>query len=117
MTPLEIGRKWLESWENRDLDALAGLYAADARHSSPKLRTLRPETGGYLVGRAQVREWFADAMRRLPALRYVPIALTADETRVCMEYRRVVPEEPELLVAEVLEIRDGQVVSSRVFHG
>jgi len=117
MTPLEIGEKWLDSWRQRDPDALVALYAEDARHTSPKLRALRPDTGGFLTGREQVRAWFADAMQRLPGLRYVPLALTADAKRVCLEYRRENPGEPDLLVAEVLEVRDGRIVSSRVFHG
>jgi hypothetical protein len=34
-----------------------------------------------------------------------------------MEYLRHVPGEPDLPVAEVLEVRDGLIVASRVFHG
>ena len=117
MTPLEIARTWLDAWERRDVDTLAGLYAVDARHTSPKLRTLRTATGGFLMGRDEIRAWFAHAMQRLPGLRYVPLALTADDARVCMEYRRENPGEADLLVAEVLEIRDGRIVASRVFHG
>lgn len=48
-----IARRWLAAFEARDLDALLALYAADARHTSPKLRVLRPETGGFLIGTAQ----------------------------------------------------------------
>jgi len=112
-----LARRWLACFATHDLDALIALYAKDARHTSPKLRTLRPETGGFLVGQDALRAWWADAFARLPGLRYVEQTLTANSARVFMEYRRCVPGEPEMLVAEVLEVQRGQIVASRVYHG
>ena len=34
-----------------------------------------------------------------------------------MEYIRQVEDEEDMLVAEVLEIRDGEIIFSRVYHG
>jgi hypothetical protein len=34
-----------------------------------------------------------------------------------MEYIRRVAGEPDMLIAEVLEIKDGKIVASRVYHG
>jgi len=112
-----VARRWLACFSTHDLDALISLYAPDARHTSPKLRALRPESGGVLVGREALRGWWADAFARLPGLRYVEESLTANSDRVFMEYRRCVPGEAETLVAEVLELRDGRIVASRVYHG
>jgi ketosteroid isomerase-like protein len=114
---LTIARKWLACFEDKDVDALVALYALDARHTSPKLRVSRPETGGHIHGRAALRAWWADAFMRLPQLRYVEQTLTAGGARVWMEYLRKVPGEPDLPVAEVLEIRDGLIRESRVYHG
>ena len=114
---LAIARRWLSCFEARDATALVALYAPDARHTSPKIRALHPETGGYLVGREALKGWWAEAFVRLPALRYVEQSLTADGARVFMEYLRTVPGEPDLPVAEVLEVREGLIVASRVYHG
>ena len=59
----------------------------------------------------------ADAFARLHGLRYEELSLTADDQRVFMEYRRINPGDAEMLVAEVLEVRDGCIVASRVYHG
>lgn len=112
-----LARRWLGCFETHDVKTLVSLYAEDARHTSPKLRALRPETGGFLIGRAALEEWWADAFRRIPGLRYVERALTADAERVFMEYTRTVPGEPDLPVAEVLVVRDGHIVASQVYHG
>jgi hypothetical protein len=113
-----LARKWLACFESQDVEALVALYAEEARHTSPKLRVQRPETGGYLVGKPALRAWWADAFKRLPALRYVEQTLTAQEDRVFMEYLRKNPGEADLPVAEVLEVGSaGLIVASRVYHG
>ncbi|HEY5949601.1 MAG TPA: nuclear transport factor 2 family protein, partial [Kofleriaceae bacterium] len=114
---VEIARRWLACFEARDLDGLLALYADDATHTSPKIRVRHPDTGGLLRGKPAMRAWWQDSFDRLPSMRYVPTALTADRDRVFMEYVRHVDGEPDLPVAEVLEIRDGVIVASRVFHG
>jgi limonene-1,2-epoxide hydrolase len=114
---LTIARKWLACFASKDVEALVALYAEDARHTSPKLRVSRPETGGAIVGKAAMRAWWADAFQRIPELRYVEKSLTADGNRVFMEYLRVAPGDADLPVAEVLEVKDGKIVESRVYHG
>jgi hypothetical protein len=86
-------------------------------HTSPKIRVRHPETGGALRGKPAMRAWWGDAFARLPSMRYEPTSITADRERVFMEYVRHVDGEPDLPVAEVLEVRDGLIVASRVFHG
>jgi ketosteroid isomerase-like protein len=112
-----IGQRWLDCFARRDLDGLLALYADDAVHVSPKLRARQPETGGAIRGKPAMRVWWQDAFDRLPSMRYEPVALIADEHRVCMEYVRHVDGERDLPVAEVLDVVDGRIVASRVFHG
>jgi hypothetical protein len=50
-------------------------------------------------------------------MRYEPTSLTANRDCVFMEYVRKVDGEPDLPVAEVLDVCDGLIVASRVFHG
>lgn len=117
MDLVALARRWLACFETKDADALVALYAPDARHFSPKLRALRPGSGGCLRGRAELRAWWADAFLRLPGLRYRETRLTAQPGRVVLEYVRSAPGEEDLLVAEVFEVRDGLIVESRVYHG
>jgi heme-degrading monooxygenase HmoA/ketosteroid isomerase-like protein len=112
-----IAERWLACFDQRDLDALLALYADDATHTSPKIRVRHPETGGLLRGKAAMRAWWQDSFDRLPSMRYTPTALTADSDRVVMEYTRHVDGEPDMPVSEVLEVRNGLIIASRVFHG
>ncbi|MSP62166.1 MAG: NUDIX domain-containing protein [Myxococcales bacterium] len=116
-SPLAIARRWLATFNARDLDGLLALYASSAVHESPKLRLAQPSTGGLIRGHQALRAWWADSFARLPGLRYRERALTADGERVWMEYLRELPGEPPLAVAELLEVRGGIIHASRVFHG
>jgi hypothetical protein len=114
---MEIARKWFDAFNVHDLTALLSLYDDNAAHYSPKLKIRQPETNGYVKGKAALHNWWQDAFERLPQLHYKTTSLTANDERVFMEYIRQVPGEEDMLVAEVLEIKDGLIIASRVYHG
>lgn len=113
----EMAQRWFAAFNAHDLEALLALYANDAQHYSPKLKVLRPETNGLITGKDTLRAWWRDAFDRLPTLRYEVVKLTADAEQVFMEYIRHVQGEEDLRVGEVLEISEGLIVASRVYHG
>lgn len=118
MTPENIALKWFEAFNEHDLEKLLSLYDDSAAHYSPKLKLRHPETNGYVKGKQALRDWWQDAFNRLPSLHYNVTLLTANNERVFMEYVRQVDGEPDMLVAEVLELNDaGNIKASRVYHG
>lgn len=112
-----IAREWLRAFNARDLDALLALYSEDAFHTSPKLRAKKPETLGQVRGKPALRAWWQDSFERLPGLRYEALTICADGERVWMEYLRKAPGEADMTVAEVLDVKQGKIVASRVYHG
>lgn len=114
---LSIAHLWFESFNAKKLEKLLSLYDDDAEHFSPKLKIRHPETNGLVVGKDALRKWWKDAFERLPTLHYKVTSLTANNDRVFMEYIRTVLGEEEILVAEVLDIREGKINASRVYHG
>jgi heme-degrading monooxygenase HmoA/ketosteroid isomerase-like protein len=112
-----LAETWLACFERRDLDGLLALYADDATHTSPKIRVRHPETGGVLRGKAAMRAWWQDSFDRIPSMKYVPTSITADRQRVYFEYVREVAGKDPYPVCETLDVRDGKIIASRVFHG
>lgn len=112
-----IAINWFEAFNTQDLEKLLSLYHQDAKHYSPKLKIRKPETNGLVVGKDAMRAWWKDAFDRLPSLKYVVTSLTANDNRIFMEYIRKVDNEEDMLVAEVLEVEYGLIVSSKVYHG
>ena len=114
---LSIAMFWFEAFNAHNLEKLLSLYDDEAQHFSPKLKIRLPETNGLIIGKNELRTWWEDAFLRLPNLHYVVTSLTANNQRVFMEYLRQVPNEDNMLVAEVLEIENGKIIASRVYHG
>ena len=112
-----IANKWIAAFNAHNLEQLLDLYDDAAIHFSPKLKIRQPETGGLIKGKGAMRIWWADALSRLSTLHYALTSLTANEDRVFMEYTRQVHNEPDMTVAEVLEVKNGLIVASRVYHG
>lgn len=112
-----IAFKWFDAFNKKELEKLLSLYDDEAQHFSPKLKIRQPETNGLIIGKQAMRVWWQDAFDRLPSLHYKVTSLTANGDRVFMEYIRQVNNEADILVAEVLEVRDGKIIASRVYHG
>ena len=112
-----IAQQWFAAFNTQQLESLLSLYHDEAQHFSPKLKLRQPETGGLIKGKEALRTWWQDAFDRLPELHYKVTSLTANDERVFMEYLREVPGEEVLSVAEVLEIKEGKIIASRVYHG
>ncbi len=112
-----IAGQWFAAFNDHDLERLLSLYDDTAEHYSPKLKQRQPETHGLIRGKDALRTWWRDAFDRLPDLHYTVTSLTANEERVFMEYLREVSGEEAMTVAEVLEIKEGKIIASRVYHG
>lgn len=120
MTPEQlqsIAFRWFEAFNTKELEKLLSLYDDEAKHFSPKLKIRHPETEGFVIGKQAMRTWWQDAFDRLPSLHYQVTSLTANSDRVFMEYIRKVDGEEDMLVAEVLEVKEGKIIASRVYHG
>ena len=112
----EIAIKWFAAFNDHNTENILKLYHDNAEHYSPKLKMRQPETKGLIKGKAALREWWNDSFTRLPSLKYEVVKLTADEEQVFMEYIRHVNGEDDLNVGEVLVIKNGLIIASRVYH-
>jgi ketosteroid isomerase-like protein len=114
---LSIAMLWFEAFNAHNLEKLLSLYDDEALHFSPKLKVRYPETQGLVTGKEALRGWWKGSFDRLPSLHYKVTSLTSNSDRVFMEYIRTVANEDDMLVAEVLEIKEGKIIASRVYHG
>ena len=112
----KIAYTWFAAFNKHDIEMLLVLYDEDAEHYSPKLKARQPETNGMIKGKPALRAWWTDAFKRLPQLHYELLQLTAEGEQVFMAYIRQTPGEEDLRVGEVLVIRNGKIVASRVYH-
>jgi len=110
-----LAERWLAAWNAHDVDAILALYAADARHTSKRVRLLggSEET---LHGIGAIADYFRRGLERYPTLRFAPISVSSGPRTVVIEYHRAGVDEEEPTV-EILEVdADGLITHSRVYH-
>lgn len=112
-----IAKLWFKAFNEHDLESLLSLYDENAEHFSPKLKIREPESNGLIQGKDALRNWWKDCFERLPTLQYEVQKLTADSEQVFMEYIRKVDGEEDMNIGEVLQIKNGKIIYSRVYHG
>lgn len=115
-SPTTIAHAWFDAFNAHTLEQLLQLYHEDAEHYSPKLKLRHPDTQGLIKGKPALRAWWQDAFDRLPTLHYEVVRLTPHVDRVFIEYVRHVAGEEEIYVGEMLEIENGFIIRSSVFH-
>ena len=113
---LEIANNWFIAFNNQDLEKLLALYDENAQHHSPKLKARQPETKGMISGKKALYAWWQDSFDRLPSLRYEVVKLTPYEGRIFMDYIRHVDGQEDMRVGETLDVKDGLIMASRVYH-
>ncbi len=113
----QIALNWINAFNEHDLKKLLTLYADAAIHFSPKLKLKQPETEGWIMGKPSLEKWWGDAFERIPTLHYELKDLIVQNDQVLMEYLRTAAGDPEMMVAEILEIENNLIVKSRVYHG
>lgn len=110
-----IAFKWIDAFNDHNLEQLLSLYDDDAKHYSPNLKIKKPETNGLLIGKENLRLWWKSAFENLPTLNYKPVSFTPNDDRIFIEYLRSVEGENDTMIAEVLVIKEDKIIVSKVY--
>lgn len=103
---VELGRAWNEAWNRHDLDAVMELLHPDVVFSSPHIPVIVGEPSGVLRGRDAVRAYWAEALRRMPDLRFDLLGVTVGHDTVAIRYTNQEGRES----VEVLLVDDDELV-------
>jgi hypothetical protein len=61
---------WVKAWNAHDVDAVLGHFCDDVVFSSPMAARMFGDSGGVIRGKAALREYWAEGLRRIPDLRF-----------------------------------------------
>ena len=105
-------RHWLESWNNRDLEAILGHFSEDVVFTSPLAAIWIEGSGGVIRGKDQLRAYWATGLERNPDLNFVLVDLYVGVDTVVINYRN----ERGGLVCEVLSFVGGLVAEGHATY-
>ncbi|MFF1879394.1 nuclear transport factor 2 family protein [Leifsonia sp. NPDC058230] len=85
--PLAFAQSWLDAWNSHDIDAVLAHFSDDATFSSPVARELLGESGGVLHGKAAIRGYWEEGLRRIPDLRFELVDVYAGVDVIVINFR------------------------------
>ena len=110
----EIVFKWIEAFNEHDIEKLLALYDKDASHFSPRLKKQHPKTKGKIKGKKALRKWWEEAFEKLPTLQYKLTMVVVFKDTISIVYERKVKKEKTQEVGEVLTFKNGLIIKSAV---
>jgi len=84
---LRFASEWTEAWNSHDLDRILAHYTDDFEMSSPVIASLMNEPTGTLRGKQAIRDYWAKALERQPALRFELIDVFTGAHSIVVHYR------------------------------
>jgi ketosteroid isomerase-like protein len=104
-TAQKFADEWAQAWNAHDLEGVLAHFADDVVFSSPAAAQLISGSGGVVRGKAALRDYWTEGLRRIPDLHFTVLDVYAGVSAVVISYRN----QKGARVSEVL-IFDGPLV-------
>jgi hypothetical protein len=118
---VRIYEQWHEYTRARQAEKLIDLYADDAIVETPLVSAiLDHKTEGVLRGRAEIKQFFDEGLRRRPddLLRWYRTGLFFTNGKVLTwEYPRTTPHGDQIDLVEIMDIEAGKIKHHRIYWG
>ena len=101
-----FAQEWTEAWNSHDLDRILAHYSDDFEFSSPRIVELMGEPTGRLVGKSEIRPYWAKALARTPDLRFELYTILTGVNSLVLYYK----SSTDRLAAEVFEFDEQGVI-------
>ena len=103
--------QWAQHWNSHDLEGLLSHFSDDVVWTSPVAAQIVDGSGGVLRGKAALRAYYAEGLRRTPELHFEVVGVYQGINMLVINYRN----HRGALVNEVLSFDDAGLV--REGHG
>jgi ketosteroid isomerase-like protein len=88
-TAREIANEWIDSWNTHDLNKILSHYTDSFEMQSPFILKMYPESGGKLVGKAAVGEYWERALQKYSDLHFELLDVMFSVDSMCIVYKSV----------------------------
>ena len=99
---------WVAAWNAHDIEPILAHFHDDAVFTSPFAIRVRPESGGRLVGKAAIRDYWTAGLKAIPDLHFTVETVFAGVDTIVIQYVNQIG----VRVSEVLKFQDGLVIEA-----
>ena len=83
----EFVRDWVDAWNRHDVDAVLAHFAEDVTFTSPVAARIVAGSDGVIRGKAALREYWNEGIRRIPDLHFELIGVYVGIDTLTINYR------------------------------
>jgi len=115
---IEHTNKWIEAWNNHDLDAVLSLYSETVEFSSPKIKAVFPGHNiTKISSKDDLRKYWSEALKRFPNLKFIQKQVLLHKDIIIFEYYAILDGLNKTSVMEKFEFKNGLISNSHAFYG
>lgn len=111
--------KWINAWNNHELETLLEMYSDEVQFSSPKIKIIFPDRKSSKLGnKKELEEYWTLALRvKYPDLKFEVKEVIIHNDTIVLEYFASLNRFDRTLVMEKFEFKDNKIIRSSVFYG
>ena len=80
----EFAQSWVRAWNSHDLEKILEHYSDDLTVESPLALKLYPQSGGTVIGKNEVRKYWAIGLQKNPQLKFELLEVLAGVNSVAL---------------------------------
>ena len=87
--PQQFANEWIDSWNSHDIKRLLDHYSDDFTITTPMIRRLLGNNEGTLYGKKAIKQYWEDALEKVPDLHFELLYTTLGVTSIALYYKSV----------------------------
>jgi ketosteroid isomerase-like protein len=107
-----FAHEWIESWNSHDLDKILDHYSDDFEITTPMIRVALGIESGSLKGKENVRNYWQEAFKKVPNLKFELIEVTQSTNSIAIYYNAVMNK----MSIEVMFFNESKKVIKAIVH-
>jgi ketosteroid isomerase-like protein len=116
---IEHIERWINAWNNKDLDTVLSMFTEDIEFSSPKIKVITPEFNSEKVHNKQdLKHYWSTAAQKLTSLHFAPKEYYVKGNACVLEYIATFDGKTKFLSIEKSEFNDNdKIYKASAFYG
>jgi ketosteroid isomerase-like protein len=112
-------KRWINAWNNKDLETVLSMIADNIEFSSPKIKTITPEFNSEKVTNKQdLKHYWSTALQKLTSLHFTPMEYYIKGNTCILEYIATFDEKSKFLSMEKFEFNEDNLIGKgNAFYG
>jgi ketosteroid isomerase-like protein len=111
--------RWVNAWNNRDLETVLSMFTEDIEFSSPKIKVITPEFNSEKVNnKKDLKHYWSTAKEKLTSLHFTPKEYYVKGNACVLEYIATFDGKTKFLSIEKSEFNDDNLIyKASAFYG